>query len=155
MMWESLWCTIDTSVRLRTGRGDRRCMTIEIHQRPCSTRSASLILILHLASLQQFHVYKLQKVSSSPCSYNAATTLTYFTRSFAFTAAPTLAQYQNYYHSFHLVLGLQHSPNLRRQHQRAPIIPPIEIRHYHRCLLGLVFVNEVAGGGEHLELIFP
>jgi len=49
---------------------------------------------------------------------------------------------------------LRHRPDFRRQHQRTPIVSPVEVGHHHGCLLGLVFVDEMAGVGEDLELVF-
>ena len=49
--------------------------------------------------------------------------------------------------------ALEHLAHLGRQHERAAVVPPVEVGG-DLCRLGrLVFVNEVAGVGEDGELV--
>lgn len=54
----------------------------------------------------------------------------------------------------HLPLVLNHISHFRRQHERTPVIPPVEVRHHLRRLGWLVFVYEMACVGEDGKLIF-
>lgn len=51
------------------------------------------------------------------------------------------------------LLRKEHVSDFRREHQRTPIIPLVEIRKNQGRLLSLIFVNEMPCVGKNLELI--
>lgn len=53
---------------------------------------------------------------------------------------------------FHI--PFQCHPNLWRQKQRTPVVPPPKLCHHSRDLGWLVFMHEVAGFGKDLQLVF-